>query len=92
MSGIDQAVVLIRRQGRGNEQQTVLASLSKVVAEVSEFRRRCGIAPVCRKLRSFDSLCRQLVRKLRCGEYEVRRRIILIKMNKVFEQSQRLVL
>ena len=92
MSGINEAVVLIRRQSGRNKQQAMLASLSKVVANTGEFRRRCWIAPVGRELRNLDSLRLDLAGHLRDGQHQVLRRIIFIKVNKVFKQRQRLVL
>lgn len=92
MRGIDQAVVLIGRQDRGNGQEAMLASLSKVVTDAGKLGRRSRIAPVCGELRNLDPLRLHLGGDLRHGKHEVFRRVIFIEMNKVFEQGQRLVL
>ncbi len=70
----------------------MLASLSKVIADSGELRRRSGIAPVWREPRNFNSFRLQVCRNLRDGKYQVLRRIVLIEVNEVFKLCQRLVL
>ncbi len=91
MLRIEQPVLLLRRQGGGDHEHAVLASLHQFVTETSQLRRCCRISPIRRQLTNLDYYPAQVVRCFGNGEDQVARRVVFVKVNEIFKQGEGLV-
>ena len=92
MLRIQQPVILMRRQRRRHDQDAILAPVNKVVSNPGNFRRCRGASPVRGKVLGRNSLPGHAVGNFRCDQDQVRRRVVGVQMNKVFQHRQRLML
>lgn len=92
MLGIDQTVVLTRSKDRGYDQQTVLSSFRKFIADPGELRRCCGIAPIRWELADLKLFSVQIVRNFRDSQDQVGGRVVLVEMDEILQHRKRLML
>jgi hypothetical protein len=88
---IDQPVILMHGQPRGDKQQTTFRFLHEVIANLSEPRRRGSCSPAGRQVRGFQSLTGYVIGNVRCGQHQVVRRVLRIQMHKIFQHGERLM-
>ena len=62
------------------------------VSDAGKFSGRWRATPLCWKFINCDDFGRQIVGKLRSDQNQIRRRVVRVEMNKIFEHGERLVL
>lgn len=92
MPRIQQPVIFMRSQGRGHNQHAVFGLRCKFISDVGKFGGRGGVSPRRWKIIDCDDFGRQIARKFSRDQNQIRRSVVGIEMNEIFEHRQRLVL
>ena len=91
MLWIQEPVVFMRGEGRGHNQYTVFGLGCEFVPDAGKFSGRRGAPPQGWKIIDSDAFGRQIVRNSGSDQNQIRRGIVRVEMNKIFQHGQGLV-